>query len=646
MKGRKSRSRSAARGRSQTKRPKKSASRSPGRGRGRGASKAKGSAAGGAKSRSRSPGRGRGRGSPGPKAGAVLTAAKAVTAHTKAVQAMAAGKKPSSSPPKGAANWGRIDLGEDERWVDLKTYPSLSKRLDIPLGTYLEWPFTDVDGEARGKVLCRTKRVLDQGQHGTIVRVCLTAAEDPSVATELNRLIGTGITNDKACLHLCGTKGCQYQSKEVPLMHVTRVRGRKLKELGPEDAWVPDGKVTGEVLPFEAAAVDLDADHDATADAFARYGAALTGDKGPEGPQPGAASKAKGAPASLVPRDGAGGRSPSDGRHRSGRSPTPLADEPRVDDVRLIDGRQYMRFTKDREWRIRDVPRDLRDRLGGETEVARLSNSELKDLLEQRRSGLAAGEGELPPAIPPLGPPPKRIEPKSPDDVVLQRAMREKGKALKEKRERKDKKKKKKRKKRRSSRHRRRRRSSSYSGSGSSSSGSDSDSVFRDAPALRDQNEIRRIARERPGALLQSGVAEMTRFLVARGGALEHYTKHTTAEGVLRPIVTAYLLTVFMMGPEGSGVPVRAQREMRTISEALDLIIRGLPTQAADYLVQRFKALEVATRDKNWKVAERLELIPESMTGAATVGEQEAARREATRHLKLAKHLAADKDRK
>ena len=72
---------------------------------------------------------------------------------------------------------------------------------------------------------------------------------------------------------------------------------------------------------------------------------------------------------------------------------------------------------------------------------------------------------------------------------------------------------------------------------------------------------------------------------------------------------------------------------MRTLAEALDALLRGELAAVGDLLMQRLKALEVATKDGDWHVARQLELIPENDVGLAAPGERREAQR--SRRLEL-----------
>ena len=64
---------------------------------------------------------------------------------------------------------------------------------------------------------------------------------------------------------------------------------------------------------------------------------------------------------------------------------------------------------------------------------------------------------------------------------------------------------------------------------------------------------------------------------------------------------------------------------MRTISEALDMLLQGRSAEMGDVLMQRFKAIETAAKDDSWGVASRLELIPPAGASAVDHEERELA---------------------
>ena len=99
-----------------------------------------------------------------------------------------------------------------------------------------------------------------------------------------------------------------------------------------------------------------------------------------------------------------------------------------------------------------------------------------------------------------------------------------------------------------------------------------------------------------------------------------------------------YLTTA--LSPAHPSMGVRNQRELRTLAEALDALIGGDLGRAADLLMQRFKAVELAATDAGgWAAASHLELIPEVNASSSTLSEREAAARALVRQDKLQKAI-------
>ena len=76
----------------------------------------------------------------------------------------------------------------------------------------------------------------------------------------------------------------------------------------------------------------------------------------------------------------------------------------------------------------------------------------------------------------------------------------------------------------------------------------------------------------------------------------------------MEPIVTAYLTLVLEVSREAERAGLRNLRELRTLAKCLDLLLSGQVAQAADALMQRFKAVETASRDGGWEIVQGLEL--------------------------------------
>ena len=75
---------------------------------------------------------------------------------------------------------------------------------------------------------------------------------------------------------------------------------------------------------------------------------------------------------------------------------------------------------------------------------------------------------------------------------------------------------------------------------------------------------------------------------------------------------------------------LRVERELRTIAETLDFLLSGRVAEAGDILMQRFRALEMASSQGSWELAKHMELIPDSAVTCVPVEmRSEALRRQA-----------------
>ena len=94
-----------------------------------------------------------------------------------------------------------------------------------------------------------------------------------------------------------------------------------------------------------------------------------------------------------------------------------------------------------------------------------------------------------------------------------------------------------------------------------------------------------------------------------------------------------YLTTVLDRGPKEIGM--RNRRELRTLAEALDLLLEGDPLRAADVLMARFSSVELASTEQSWAVSQHLELVPGAVSGVATERAKHAASKEELLRQKL-----------
>ena len=82
------------------------------------------------------------------------------------------------------------------------------------------------------------------------------------------------------------------------------------------------------------------------------------------------------------------------------------------------------------------------------------------------------------------------------------------------------------------------------------------------------------------------------------------------------------------------------QRELRTLAESLDALLGGNLGRAADLLMQRFKAVELACTDEGgWAAASHLELIPDAKASSSSFREREHAARSLIKEDKLRRAL-------
>ena len=130
----------------------------------------------------------------------------------------------------------------------------------------------------------------------------------------------------------------------------------------------------------------------------------------------------------------------------------------------------------------------------------------------------------------------------------------------------------------------------------------------------------------------------MCQFLPpAPGGSSSDYNLFT-------PRVTEYVSTVFL--PKVGSIGPRNEREMRTLAQALDAILRDDVLLAADTLMQRLKAVEISLHDQHWGVAQHLELVPGTTITAVPEDERRAAGREEERAARVARLATREPSRR
>ncbi|CAK0859015.1 unnamed protein product [Prorocentrum cordatum] len=138
---------------------------------------------------------------------------------------------------------------------------------------------------------------------------------------------------------------------------------------------------------------------------------------------------------------------------------------------------------------------------------------------------------------------------------------------------------------------------------------------------------FRRIARQRPGALLENGLGHLR----------SQFTQQLSAGEAdpLAPCVTQFLNTVFFVAHPPRTLGTDEVRVLRTLGLALDGILRGEVVETADLLMQEFKARTMAIRDGNWRSARWLTLVAqEQLPSGASLDEENAAEKVEARELK------------
>jgi len=112
----------------------------------------------------------------------------------------------------------------------------------------------------------------------------------------------------------------------------------------------------------------------------------------------------------------------------------------------------------------------------------------------------------------------------------------------------------------------------------------------------------RKLALEHPGRLAEMSLAQMVEYLGSQDGS--------AAVDPHGPNVLRFLLSVYLPQHPVREIGAEIYREMRTLAEAMDLLLQGRTAAVADILAQRFKAIQVAVNDGDWSAAKWLELIP------------------------------------
>jgi len=149
---------------------------------------------------------------------------------------------------------------------------------------------------------------------------------------------------------------------------------------------------------------------------------------------------------------------------------------------------------------------------------------------------------------------------------------------------------------------------------------------------LAKRDIFRKVAQRDPGRLTMRGLKEYGQYLASAHGE--------ELNDALPPIMLRYFLTILMPSYK-LAVGGEDYRELRTLAECLDLLLKAKPLHTADMLMQRFKSVCSRVRDGPSHAGRWLELLPTELAPtASSLEEDEIVRRLQTGELQL-KNLEA-----
>ena len=143
-------------------------------------------------------------------------------------------------------------------------------------------------------------------------------------------------------------------------------------------------------------------------------------------------------------------------------------------------------------------------------------------------------------------------------------------------------------------------------------------------------------ADHKPGRLAARLLQKMAQ-IASRTGAPMNSVLAANVTRTPQAAVQYYLTVLYPQHKEK--MPLRLQREMRTLAQALDYLGAGELERCADLVAQRLKALELTIHDQGWSRAQFLELIPLETAGLADAEEQRMASKEQLMEAKMRKWL-------
>ena len=167
--------------------------------------------------------------------------------------------------------------------------------------------------------------------------------------------------------------------------------------------------------------------------------------------------------------------------------------------------------------------------------------------------------------------------------------------------------------------------SSTDSGSGSSATnpGGEEDQAVFSQPT-----KVRTLAEKFPGVLTSQALQQMRQTLLQNLGEDDHQPGG-------RAVAVQYFRQVLQRRANGP-----LQRELLTLSMALDLLTKGKCAAACDLIVQRIKSQELTMSGSHWSVSQRLEVAPPEHQNLAAAAELKDAQKDIYGEAKV-RHLAS-----
>lgn len=132
-----------------------------------------------------------------------------------------------------------------------------------------------------------------------------------------------------------------------------------------------------------------------------------------------------------------------------------------------------------------------------------------------------------------------------------------------------------------------------------------------------EETKVRSVWTRYPGVLTQNAVKQLQRSLIQQSGQPWDLDR-----SALPPIFSQYWRMVLDQRASRA-----LSREMQTLSFILDLLLQGRPASAADAATQRLKSLEQMAAGGDYRVTQRLEVVPlDGASMSSTVETLEASR--------------------